>query len=706
MMIRARAGFAYAALTASLWTGCASYRATPRLARYDLAKGYRFDSLALDTLRQARNSDDIFVALAFSGGGTRAAALSYGVLDQLRRVKFHWDPTARAPVRCRETDSVPCRGVARTLLDEVDVISSVSGGSFTSAYYALRGREIFDTASRFHRGFLYHPVQRDLLLSGFKPSNWKRLRSRVEIASEYYASNVFGTATFKELERRPRPYLILNATDASTGARFEFTQEQFDLLCADLSAFPIARGVAASSAFPGLLNSMTVDSHNATGCGFNGPGTRKDDWVDQAFEAGFASLERLTAAQELVAYRDPTRKHLHLLDGGLADNIGLRSILQSLHSADRPTVILPDSSALFGGWSLLTKIRLDQVKTIIVITVDSRTHRQGDWDTKKTGPNSFAVLTASAGIPMGNYSTESLAKLREYGNEAELNQPGEPRFYGVEVTLTSLPDSAEQEYLRQVGTNFELTRHQVDCLIDRGAALLRKSTSVTDPGTTTGFEKFVEQHLGGVTEAPTEPSPTCTLEESKKLRPRPRHTLDVGLQYTITNPSNDDELRRSHRLGLMLRIAKHDGLGASVSYAQPVFKVRSALGSPGAVLGKLTLHSVLAGGYLARRIGPVEAHASVAAGYAFSRFTLSAAARERFGSEGAFGVDADVGSTWIVKPSVGVWWDFSDKVAATVGAAWLAARPRLEFDAGAPEPTRHVGVRAYQFTTGLAYRLY
>src|SRR4029453_9494151 len=118
--------------------------------------------------------------------------------------------------------------------------------------------------------------------------------------------------------------------------RFECTQEQFDLVWADLSAVPIARGVAPSSAFPGLLNAMTIDSYNKAGCGYTGPGTQQNDWVDLAMRDQFVNYRRYTAARETVAYRDPTRTHLHLLDGGLADNIGLRSVLQSLTSTDRP----------------------------------------------------------------------------------------------------------------------------------------------------------------------------------------------------------------------------------------------------------------------------------------------------------------------------------------------------------------------------------
>ena len=46
------------------------------------------------------------------------------------------------------------------------------------------------------------------------------------------------------------------------GARFEFTQDQFDLLCSDLSTVPVARAVAASSAFPILLSPLTLHNYS------------------------------------------------------------------------------------------------------------------------------------------------------------------------------------------------------------------------------------------------------------------------------------------------------------------------------------------------------------------------------------------------------------------------------------------------------------
>ena len=134
---RGVAGISFLWIGALLMTSaCASYPRTKPLQRYDLAAGYRFEQLppGLRVADEAgQNSDHLFVVLAFSGGGTRAAALSYGVLRQLRDVRFHVDATG-APVACAPAGSPKCKAMERTLLDEVDVISSVSGGSFTAAY--------------------------------------------------------------------------------------------------------------------------------------------------------------------------------------------------------------------------------------------------------------------------------------------------------------------------------------------------------------------------------------------------------------------------------------------------------------------------------------------------------------------------------------------------------------------------------------------
>src|SRR6218665_2238711 len=67
------------------------------------------------------NNPHALVLLAFSGGGTRAAAFSYGVLEELRRTP------------------IVVQGQTHRFLDEVDLMAGGSGGSFTAAGYARCG---------------------------------------------------------------------------------------------------------------------------------------------------------------------------------------------------------------------------------------------------------------------------------------------------------------------------------------------------------------------------------------------------------------------------------------------------------------------------------------------------------------------------------------------------------------------------------------
>src|SRR4051812_33188153 len=108
-------------MAALLASGCAHYQSlNVPLDSLDSNRGYRFQSVAPHA-----SSDDLLLMLGFSGGGTRAASLSYGILEELARTAV-----GDAPAQHR-------------LLDDVGIISSVSGGSFTAAYYGLYGDRIF-----------------------------------------------------------------------------------------------------------------------------------------------------------------------------------------------------------------------------------------------------------------------------------------------------------------------------------------------------------------------------------------------------------------------------------------------------------------------------------------------------------------------------------------------------------------------------------
>ena len=359
-----------------LLAGCASYQENPPLAAYDTSTGYRYENLST-----AGNTDELFVILAFSGGGTRAAAFSYGLLEALRDATY--------------SDN----GQPRRLLKDVDVISSVSGGSFTAAYYALFADRIFED---FEPRFLDRDVQGDLIRLALSPLNWFRLASstfdRIDLAAEYYDRNVFDGRTYRDLaETGRKPYVIVNATDMSIGRRFEFTQEQFDVLCSDLSGLKVARAVAASSAFPGLLSPLTVNNYGDRDCGYEMP-----DWIENALVRKDNPLRRYVRAREHWSYRDPGQKYVHLLDGGLADNIGLRGPYVALTSES-------DSS-----WSVLQRINKEDVNRVVVITANAATKSRHTWDRTQAAPGLIDVLEFVATGPMDNYSFDTIQLITQF----------------------------------------------------------------------------------------------------------------------------------------------------------------------------------------------------------------------------------------------------------------------------------------------------
>jgi NTE family protein len=203
--------------------------------------GYRPGALSND------RSPSTLVLLSFSGGGKRSAAFGYGVLKGLRDYPVLID------------------GSQKRLLDAVDIMSSVSGGSFPAAYYGLHRDKIF---TDFEKDFLNQDIEAYIYGSYLLP--WRFAKALFnpnygtnDRMAEVYDKFMFHGATFADLQRAGRPLVSINATDVDTGLEFMFLQDQFDLICSDLLSYPIARAVAASNGFPILFNPITLKSYRS-----------------------------------------------------------------------------------------------------------------------------------------------------------------------------------------------------------------------------------------------------------------------------------------------------------------------------------------------------------------------------------------------------------------------------------------------------------
>jgi hypothetical protein len=326
-----------------------------------------------------RGNPRVLMFLALSGGGSRAAYLSAATMLKLQTLYPDVD-----------------------LLNEVDVMSSVSGGSITAALYAAtRDTELsspalvaalpavitatplaqrikldaqtqalrcsaplqpeeaallntqlpalqaelrrLETLCRqaplahlrdWDQPSVLSLTSRNYLIrwfgNWFWPSNiaryWLTAYDRSDIMAQTLADNLYSTrflgADLKLAELNPtRPYLLINATTAADqdapginaadeyafGSVFTFTEQDFrDRINSDVGSYSLARAVMASSAFPLIFPSQTL----------------------QDFRPG--ALQTYCQDDREGELKCTDKQYLHVFDGGNSDNLGLKSIKRAL----------------------------------------------------------------------------------------------------------------------------------------------------------------------------------------------------------------------------------------------------------------------------------------------------------------------------------------------------------------------------------------
>lgn len=410
-----------------LLAGCATYG---RIDNQPLTSAAaRQPGYGMSEAASAGRRDDITLVLAFSGGGSRAAALAYGVLLELRdtRIGANGD---------------------RRLLDEVDAISAVSGGSFTAAYYGLHGD---DTFRDFESGFLRRDLTSDVLHRILSPRRWFTPEGRSDAASNLYDGTIFKGATFADLQRRNGPLIVINASDLEGGIRFAFLQEFFDLLCSDLRSYPLADAVAASSAVPVLFEPVVLQ--NNSGCAAPHLPQPAED-----------SPQLQQVVKGLRGYADKQQRHyVHLADGGLTDNLGLRAFQETIDLAG-------------GLRPFLRKIGREPNGHVVVVSVDASGKAAEGLGLERRAPSILRAVDIMSDVQLHRYNAATLEQMQDSLQRwaKDVSTPErkvQPRL--VTVALRDVVDESERQRLSRISTNFDLEGGQVDALVAAGRALLR-----------------------------------------------------------------------------------------------------------------------------------------------------------------------------------------------------------------------------------------
>lgn len=349
------------------------------------------------------------------------------------------------------------------------LVSGVSGGSILASYYSAFGDEVF---TRFERDFLLVNFQsgliRDILLT---PQTVYQLSSPWFGRSNALArqlDTVFRGMTFGDLRaRQSRRRLLVTATDLTTGAPFEFTPEQFALICSDLDSVPLSFAVAASSSVPLLLSPMTVKNY-AGSC----PAPALLYTGERTNANLSARLLKLIAG----SYRNAEeRPYIHLVDGGVVDNLGVRSLL------DR-TIAAGSLSATFNA------LPPGSVRKIVLVSVNSERDTTDQIDKSDQVPSASQVLDSlvfGAGARMTTETTVLMSDVAQRLSEelqAARSQAGGPfspdaQIHVINISLRDIQDPGLRHALLRVPTALSILPGQVRELRVAGRTALRESAA-------------------------------------------------------------------------------------------------------------------------------------------------------------------------------------------------------------------------------------
>ena len=176
------------------------------------------------------------------------------------------------------------------------------------------------------------------------------------------------------------------------------------------------------------------------------------------------------------------RPYIHLVDGGVTDNIGVRGVLEAIQELA--------ASAAFQG-----EVGFGMIQRIVLIVVISYSSPSTDWDRRESPPGFTAQLLQSSGVPIERYSYETIETMKdiaEIWNWRRELQVAEARLAGateaqaeasvpkvtlevIDISFDAIPDPTERAYFMNLPTSFVLPDKDIDRLVEVAGQLMRQS---------------------------------------------------------------------------------------------------------------------------------------------------------------------------------------------------------------------------------------
>lgn len=415
----------------------------------------------VDVTPESIGSGEVYVGLAFSGGGMRASAFAYGMLEELK---------AQAAIT----------GTPDGLLDNVRLVSGVSGGSVTAAQFGLYGprgldgyreRYLITNAEKYMANSVFNPMTIVRGISG--GANGRNTFAR------YLDETLFHKQTFGNLRARSKIKTWINATDMANNTPFLFGPETFDALCSDLSKMPISEAVAASAAFPLVFTPVVLTAHQK-GCNY-----REPDWLTAARNNPEATAAMKAQGRALESYSNPEQvKFVKLLDGGITDNFGTTGLAIARARAQVPYAPMTPEEAV-------------RMKRMLFLVANAGVEADYGWTQKIAGPSaiglgmSIATASMSAATRSGYdamrgelrlWETElvewrcslPLSEVRRLRGSTAGWDCSDLKLFVGQASFEGLPEAMRSK-LNKVPTRLRLKTDEVDMVIEAGRLATRET---------------------------------------------------------------------------------------------------------------------------------------------------------------------------------------------------------------------------------------
>ncbi len=406
-----------------------------------------------------QENSETAIGLSFSGGGTRASAFAFGVLNELGKTE--------AP-----------RSATR-LIDQVSLVSGVSGGSVTAAYFALHGH---DTLADFRKKFLIQDVEASLNTSVNVTNLMLLAKGGVNDRTglpTWLDQNLFHGATYADVLKPGRPQLWINASDIFNRTPFIYNTVNFGALCSDLRSYPLSEAVAASAAVPFVFAPIVIENY-ADRCQYTLP-----DWAYSGDRPGAPAILRASAAA-VQRYREKSDvKFVKLLDGGMTDNLGLSGFVLELAAATKP-------------YEPLTPRQVVNLKRFLFIVVDAGRPPGGDLAKNAEFPELMDLIQAVSDTAVDANVRAAydafVAEMEKWRDRlidyrCGLTPPEVAQLRGTtegwdcrnlslqvaKVSFDQMREPSVRARLEKIPTRFKLPKDDVDLLISSAGSLLRQN---------------------------------------------------------------------------------------------------------------------------------------------------------------------------------------------------------------------------------------